>query len=134
MNNGFPTLTGRKRAIKSESKRVRLHTARPVLTTRLRCIMHPNSLFLINSNYRLLFRLLGGYCSDYNASANPVRFNALLDSDSTAYEIAAVKIVTKASQWREIGTCGIRKGRGVLNLRITSFAGKSERQFHALYL
>ncbi|GBP15707.1 hypothetical protein EVAR_93902_1 [Eumeta japonica] len=42
---------------------------------------------------------------------------------------AVVKLVTKASQWRKIGTRGRRsKGRGALNLRITSFAGNAERQ------
>ncbi|GBP83921.1 hypothetical protein EVAR_89643_1 [Eumeta japonica] len=40
-----------------------------------------------------------------------------------------MKLVTKASHWRKIGSLGhIRKGRGVLNLRITSIAGSSERQ------
>ncbi|GBP06229.1 hypothetical protein EVAR_3581_1 [Eumeta japonica] len=46
---------------------------------------------------------------------------------STTHETAAVKIVTKASQWRKIGPRERRKGRGVSNLRITSFAGNSER-------
>ncbi|GBP06134.1 hypothetical protein EVAR_3519_1 [Eumeta japonica] len=42
---------------------------------------------------------------------------------------AAVKLVTKAWRWRKKGTRERRrKGRGVLSLRITSFAGKSERQ------
>ncbi|GBP49761.1 hypothetical protein EVAR_81380_1 [Eumeta japonica] len=44
-----------------------------------------------------------------------------------ARNFAAVKLVTKASQWREIGTRR-RRGRGVIQLRITSFAGNSERQ------
>ncbi|GBP91288.1 hypothetical protein EVAR_96488_1 [Eumeta japonica] len=41
---------------------------------------------------------------------------------------AAVKSVTKASQWRKLGTRGRRKDRGALYLRIASFAGNSERQ------
>ncbi|GBP04190.1 hypothetical protein EVAR_6448_1 [Eumeta japonica] len=42
---------------------------------------------------------------------------------------AAVKLVTKASQWRELETRGRRtKGRGALHLRIASFAGNSKRQ------
>ncbi|GBP82121.1 hypothetical protein EVAR_43467_1 [Eumeta japonica] len=42
---------------------------------------------------------------------------------------AAVKLVTKASQWRKIGTQRKRrKSRGMFNLRITSFTGNSERQ------
>ncbi|GBP44804.1 Endoplasmic reticulum junction formation protein lunapark [Eumeta japonica] len=45
------------------------------------------------------------------------------------HETAAVKLVTKASQGREIGTRGRRrKYRGLLNLRIASIAGVSERQ------
>ncbi|GBP78669.1 Histone-lysine N-methyltransferase SETMAR [Eumeta japonica] len=46
-----------------------------------------------------------------------------------AQNYAAVQLVTKASQWRKIGTRGKRrKIRRVLNLRITSFAANSERQ------
>ncbi|GBP80166.1 hypothetical protein EVAR_97360_1 [Eumeta japonica] len=46
-----------------------------------------------------------------------------------AQNSAAVKIVTKASQWRKIGRGGRRrKSRGVLNLRITSFVSNSDRQ------
>ncbi|GBP23702.1 Protein CBFA2T2 [Eumeta japonica] len=42
---------------------------------------------------------------------------------------AAVKLVTKASRWRKIGTRGRgREGRGPFYLRIASFAGNSERQ------
>ncbi|GBP90085.1 hypothetical protein EVAR_50078_1 [Eumeta japonica] len=42
---------------------------------------------------------------------------------------AAVKLVTKTSQWRKTGKRGRRrKNRGALNLRIESFAGNSQRQ------
>ncbi|GBP31940.1 hypothetical protein EVAR_18479_1 [Eumeta japonica] len=42
---------------------------------------------------------------------------------------AAVKLATKASQWRKIGTRkGRKKGRGALYLRIASFTGNSERE------
>ncbi|GBP30471.1 Sodium-coupled monocarboxylate transporter 1 [Eumeta japonica] len=42
---------------------------------------------------------------------------------------AAVKLITKATRWLKLGTRGRRKkGRGASNLRITSFAGNSERQ------
>ncbi|GBP65654.1 hypothetical protein EVAR_53464_1 [Eumeta japonica] len=42
---------------------------------------------------------------------------------------AAVKLVTKASQWRIIGTRGRRREcRGALNRRIASLAGNSEWQ------
>ncbi|GBP92473.1 hypothetical protein EVAR_64726_1 [Eumeta japonica] len=53
----------------------------------------------------------------------------------TARNSAAVKLVTKASQWRKISAWGRRrKGRGVLNLHITSFADNSRvAEFHALY-
>ncbi|GBP55517.1 hypothetical protein EVAR_36240_1 [Eumeta japonica] len=48
---------------------------------------------------------------------------------STTHETVAVKLVTKASQWRKIGTRrSRRKGRGALNLRIASFARNSEQQ------
>ncbi|GBP22383.1 hypothetical protein EVAR_11899_1 [Eumeta japonica] len=47
---------------------------------------------------------------------------------STTHEIAAVKLVTKQSQWRKIEMRERRKGRGTLNLRSASFAGNSERQ------
>ncbi|GBP62612.1 hypothetical protein EVAR_46451_1 [Eumeta japonica] len=46
---------------------------------------------------------------------------------------ASVKSVTKASQWRKIETQGRRrKGRRMLNLRITSIAGNSELQNFAV--
>ncbi|GBP56464.1 hypothetical protein EVAR_40455_1 [Eumeta japonica] len=46
---------------------------------------------------------------------------------------AVVKLVTKASQWRKTDTWERRrKGRGVLNLRITSFTGNSKGQSFAL--
>ncbi|GBP65671.1 hypothetical protein EVAR_98384_1 [Eumeta japonica] len=48
---------------------------------------------------------------------------------STMHETTAVRLVTKASQRRKIGMRGWRrKDREALNLRITSFAGNSERQ------
>ncbi|GBP33766.1 hypothetical protein EVAR_17094_1 [Eumeta japonica] len=44
-------------------------------------------------------------------------------------ETAVAKLATKASQWRKIGTRGRRRKVGkALKLRITSFAGNSERQ------
>ncbi|GBP17120.1 hypothetical protein EVAR_17247_1 [Eumeta japonica] len=51
------------------------------------------------------------------------------------YETAAVKLVTKASQWRKIGKREIRKtGWGAQNLRITTFARTSGRQSFVLYI
>ncbi|GBP47928.1 Chaoptin [Eumeta japonica] len=52
-----------------------------------------------------------------------------LPSQYKARKSAAEKLVTKESQWCKIGMLGQRrKGQRVLNLRITSFAGNSERQ------
>ncbi|GBP70695.1 hypothetical protein EVAR_56197_1 [Eumeta japonica] len=46
----------------------------------------------------------------------------------TAQNSGAVKSVTKASQWLKIEVLGRRRrSRGVLKLRIESFAGHSER-------
>ncbi|GBP23689.1 Band 4.1-like protein 3 [Eumeta japonica] len=48
---------------------------------------------------------------------------------NNARNSAAVKLVTKVSQWRKFGTRERRrKGRGMSNLRITLIAGNSERQ------
>ncbi|GBP69725.1 hypothetical protein EVAR_79960_1 [Eumeta japonica] len=48
---------------------------------------------------------------------------------STTHETAAAKVATKALKWPKIGTRQRRrKGRGVLNLRITSLKSNSERQ------
>ncbi|GBP27287.1 hypothetical protein EVAR_77301_1 [Eumeta japonica] len=52
---------------------------------------------------------------------------------STTHETAAAKLVTKASQWHKIGRRRRRrKGRGTLNLRITSFAGNPDWQSFVL--
>ncbi|GBP64450.1 hypothetical protein EVAR_19902_1 [Eumeta japonica] len=49
-----------------------------------------------------------------------------------ARNFTAVKLVTKASRWRKLGMRGRKKkGRGVPNPRIASFAGNSERQIFA---
>ncbi|GBP21719.1 hypothetical protein EVAR_16269_1 [Eumeta japonica] len=48
---------------------------------------------------------------------------------NTMHETVAVKLVMKASQWHKIGGWGrTSKGRGALNLRITAFAGDSDRR------
>ncbi|GBP56050.1 hypothetical protein EVAR_43812_1 [Eumeta japonica] len=58
-------------------------------------------------------------------SARVVQYNTL--------KSAAVKLDTKASQWRKVCTRRRRKkGRGELNPRITSFAGNSERRSFVL--
>ncbi|GBP83860.1 hypothetical protein EVAR_64125_1 [Eumeta japonica] len=51
---------------------------------------------------------------------------------NNARKCATVTLFTKVSQRRKIGTRGRRrKGRGLLNLRIRSFAGNSKRQSFA---
>ncbi|GBP56587.1 hypothetical protein EVAR_80350_1 [Eumeta japonica] len=51
------------------------------------------------------------------------------NSNNATRETSAVKFVLKPSQWRKKGPRGRRrKRRGALNMRIASFASKSERQ------
>ncbi|GBP79100.1 hypothetical protein EVAR_103526_1 [Eumeta japonica] len=55
------------------------------------------------------------------ADASPLQINLQYNARNSA----AIKLVTKVSQWRKIGwPRRRRKGQGVLNLHITSFAGK----------
>ncbi|GBP06398.1 hypothetical protein EVAR_4549_1 [Eumeta japonica] len=67
-----------------------------------------------------------------NIRAEGVRQNftkSHLEGSGTTLETAAVKLVTKAPQWRKVETTGrTRKGRIALDLLIASFAGNSERQ------
>ncbi|GBP88760.1 MAP kinase-activated protein kinase 2 [Eumeta japonica] len=59
--------------------------------------------------------------------------NTLLNKRRNKYNArnsAAVKLITKATQWRKIGMRGRRrKGRGALNLRVASFTGNPQESF-----